>query len=312
MDAAFGIHTIDTGFHRPQFDAAYLLVEGGRGAFIDSGTTHSLPRHLAALDTAGLSPRDVDWLILTHAHLDHAGGAGALMRVLPNARLVTHPRCAPHMVDPRKLIAGAIAVYGAEEVARSYGEIVPVPAERVVIADDGHSVRLAGRALLCIDTPGHARHHLCVWDALSRGWFTGDTFGLAYPELHGPSGPFALPTTTPVQFEPAALHASIDRLMAAAPQRMYLTHYGEVRDLARMAADLHAEIDAMVAIARGLAAVPDRHQQLVIALTEQTRARLQAHGATLPTDAALQLLDVDMQLNAQGLGVWLDRMNAAM
>lgn len=303
----FGIHTIDTGFHRPQFDAAYLIVENGRGTFVDSGTTHSLPRHLAALEHAGIDVGDVDWLILTHAHLDHAGGAGALLRELPNARLVAHPRCAPHMIDPRKLIAGATAVYGAQEVADSCGEIVPVPAERVDLAEDGHVVALAGRPLHCIDTPGHARHHLCLWDEASRGWFTGDTFGLAYTELHGPSGPFALPTTTPVQFEPVALHASIDRLLAADPERMYLTHYGEVRELGRMGDDLHAEIDVMVAIAREVAKAPDRHARLVEALSARCRFRLQAHGCALPIEQAMALLAMDMQLNAQGLAVWLER-----
>ncbi len=304
---AFGIHTIDTGFHRPQFDAAYLIAENGRGAFVDSGTSHSLPRHLDALARAGLDVGDVDWVILTHAHLDHAGGAGALLRALPNATLVAHPRCAPHMVDPRKLIAGATAVYGAEEVARSYGEIVPVPAGRVRVAGDGHAVELAGRPLRCIDTPGHARHHLCVFDEASRGWFTGDTFGLAYRELHGPSGPFALPTTTPVQFEPEALHASIDRLLSFDPARAFLTHYGEVRELGRMADDLHAAIDAMVGIARALVAAPDRHARMVDALTRHTLDRLRAQGCPLDADAAREVLHMDMELNAQGLGVWLDR-----
>lgn len=303
----FGIHTIDTGFFRPNFDAAYLIVEGGRAAFVDSGTSHSLPRHLAALEQAGIDPADVDWLILTHAHLDHAGGAGALLRELPNARLLAHPRCVPHMIDPRKLIAGATAVYGAEEIARSYGEIVPVPAERVVIAEDGFEIELAGRPLRCIDTPGHARHHLCVWDAVSRGWFTGDTFGISYREFDSPRGPFALPTTTPVQFDPDALHASIDRLLAADPQRVFLTHFGEVTDLARMAADLHVAIDGMVAQARELSGVDDRHRRLVDALTDTALQRLEQHECALPTAEARELLAMDIELNAQGLEVWLDR-----
>ena len=163
-----GIHTIDTGYVRPRFDAAYLVVEQGRGAFVDCGTNHSVPVLLAALDAAGLAPADVDWVILTHVHLDHAGGAGTLMRQLPHARLVAHPRAAPHMIDPARLVAGATAVYGEELFARHYGELVPVPAERVVVAADGHEVDLAGRTLRCIDTPGHARHHLCTWDARSR------------------------------------------------------------------------------------------------------------------------------------------------
>ena len=126
-----GIHTIDTGYVRPGFDAAYLVVEAGRGAFIDCGTNHSVPVLLAALAQAGLAPADVDWLVLTHVHLDHAGGASTLMRHLPNARLVAHPRAAPHMVDPARLVAGATAVYGEAEFARHYGELVPVPSGRV-------------------------------------------------------------------------------------------------------------------------------------------------------------------------------------
>ena len=173
MQPAHGIHTIDTGFHRPCFDAAYLVVENGRGAFIDCGLNASVPALLAALGEAGLDASCVDWLILTHVHLDHAGGAGQLMQALPNARLVVHPRGARHMIDPSQLIAGASAVYGEDEVVRTYGRLLPVDAGRVVEAADGHVVDLAGRALLCLDAPGHARHHIVIWDAASRSFFTG-------------------------------------------------------------------------------------------------------------------------------------------
>ncbi len=165
MQSNQGIHTIDTGFVRPRFDAAYLVVENGRGAFIDCGTNHSVPRMLAALDDTGLAPNDVDWLILTHVHLDHAGGAGELIAKLPNARLAVHPRGARHMIDPSKLWAGASAVYGEEVMEREYGRLRPIPAERVTEAIDGHVIDLAGRPLRCIDTPGHAKHHLSVYDA---------------------------------------------------------------------------------------------------------------------------------------------------
>ena len=142
-----GIHTIDTGFVRPRFDAAYLIVERGRGAFVDCGTNHAVPRMLAALDDSGLAPAAVDWLILTHVHLDHAGGAGELIARLPNAKLVVHPRGARHMIDPAKLWAGASAVYGESVMESTYGRLRPVPAERVVEAPDGHIVDLAGRTL---------------------------------------------------------------------------------------------------------------------------------------------------------------------
>src|SRR5262249_17777750 len=191
----------------------------------------------AALSQKNLSVDAVDYVILTHVHLDHAGGAGALMRELPNARAVVHPRGVRHMIDPSQLIAGATAVYGAEEIDRSYGTLVPIPAERIITADDGHAVDLAGRELLCIDTPGHARHHLSVWDARSRAFFPGDTFGLSYREFDTDQGAFILPTTTPVQFDPAALHASIERMLSYGPEQMFLTHYSRVSDLPRLARD---------------------------------------------------------------------------
>ena len=125
-----GIYAIDTGFQRPQFDAAYLMVEAGRAAFIDTGTNHAVPRLLAALGDLGLGPEAVDWVIPTHVHLDHAGGVGLLMQSLPQARLVVHPRGLRHLIDPTALYMGAKAVYGEAEMQRSYGRLVPVPAER--------------------------------------------------------------------------------------------------------------------------------------------------------------------------------------
>ena len=302
-----GIHTIDTGYLRPRFDAAYLVVENGRGAFIDCGTNHSVPVLLAALAQAGLTPAEVDWLIATHAHLDHAGGAGTLMQHLPNARLVAHPRAAPHLIDPARLTAGAIGVYGEEVFAQHYGQLLPVPAQRVVVAEDGHVVDLAGRPLRCIDTPGHARHHLCVWDARSASWFTGDTFGLSYRELDSANGPFILPTSSPVQFEPEALQGSIARMLAQAPQAMYLTHIGRVEDVVRLAAELHEQVDAMVSLAQACDGLADRHRALVAALSGYYLERAQAHGCALDDAAVLQLLEMDIELNAQGLEIWLDR-----
>lgn len=306
MTSSHGIHTIDTGFVRPQFDAAYLMVENGRGAFIDCGTNHTVPRMLAALDVAGLTPEDVDWLILTHVHLDHAGGAGELMAQLPNARLVVHPRGARHMIDPAKLWAGATAVYGEAVMERTYGRLRPIPAERVIEAPDGHVVELAGRPLRCLDSPGHARHHFCLYDEHANVCFTGDTFGLSYREFDTANGPFILPTTSPVQFDPVALHTSIDRLLALNPRAMYLTHYGRVEQVEKLAGDLHTQIDAMVALARATHERPDRHAALTAALTDLYTHRAEAHGWHQGREALHQLLGMDIELNAQGLEVWLD------
>ncbi len=301
------IHTIDTGFYRPSFDAAYLIVEDGRAAFVDCGTRHSLPRLMQALDDAGLTPADVDWLILTHVHLDHAGGAGELMSKLPQARLVVHPRGARHMIDPSKLWAGATAVYGEEEMQRSYGSIRPVPAARVDEAPDGHEVDLNGRILVCLDTPGHARHHNAIRDTATGCIFSGDTFGLSYREFDTGKGPFILPTTSPVQFDPDALHASIDRLLALDPPAIYPTHFGRIEDLERLGKDLHEQIDAMVALALCADGDDDRHGRLTRGLHALYMGRARRHGWQ-GDDAALDaIIGMDIELNAQGLQVWLDR-----
>ena len=310
-DHAHGISAIDTGFFRPRFDASHLLMERGRAAFIDTGTNYSVPALLATLREKGLEPAAVDYVVLTHVHLDHAGGAGLLMQQLPNAVLVVHPRGARHMIDPTQLIAGATAVYGAEEVERSYGTLVPVPAGRVVEAGEGHVVDLAGRELLCLDTPGHARHHICIHDALSRAFFTGDTFGLSYREFDTDRGAFILPTSTPVQFEPDALKNSIARMLEHEPQQMFLTHYSRVTDVPRLARDLYEQIDAMVAIAQTHARDENRHTHIADDLADLYASRARAHGCAQTPAQVRELLAMDIELNTQGLEVWLDRKKSA-
>jgi glyoxylase-like metal-dependent hydrolase (beta-lactamase superfamily II) len=168
-------------------------------------------------------------------------------------------------------------------------------------------VDLAGRRLLCLDTPGHARHHLSLWDEKSRAFFPGDTFGLSYREFDSAQGAFILPTTTPVQFEPDALHASIRRMLSYAPQAMYLTHYSRVENPARLADDLHEQIDTMVAIARQHAQAPDAHERIKQDLEALYVARAAAHGCRQGADEVRELLAMDIELNAQGLMVWLQR-----
>ena len=304
-----GIYLIDTGFHRPLFDAAYLIVEHGRAAFVDTGTNFALPRLLGALDELGLARDAVDYVIATHVHLDHAGGAGLLMQSLPRATLLVHPRGARHMIDPSALYQGALAVYGQHAMDRDYGQLVPVPAERVESSHDGLTIQLAGRPLQLIDSPGHARHHHCVWDQRSAGWFTGDTFGLSYREFDNPAGAWIMPSSTPVQFEPEALRQSIHRLLSRQPKCMYLTHFGQVGNVDRLGALLYEQIDAMVALGQQLRDVPGRHQALKSGLEDLARAQLQRHGST-DIGAGLAALALDLELNAQGLATWLDRAQA--
>jgi glyoxylase-like metal-dependent hydrolase (beta-lactamase superfamily II) len=258
----------------------------------------------------GLATDAVDWVIPTHVHLDHAGGVGLLMQHLPQAQVLVHPRGARHMVDPSALWAGALAVYGEEEMRRSYGQLQPVPAERVQSSHDGQVLNLGGRELLLLDTPGHAKHHHCIWDATSRGWFTGDTFGLSYREFDTAQGAWIMPTSTPVQFEPEAMRASVQRLLAYQPECLYLTHYSRVGGVPQLTRQFLALLDEVEALGRGLPpglTGAARHQALKDGLLALYLRSLAAHGAQLPSAKVAELLTVDVELNAQGMAVWLDR-----
>ncbi len=307
-DLPFGITTIDTGFVRPGFSASYLIVENSEAAFVEVGTSHNIPILLNVLQEKHIPREQVKYVIVTHIHLDHAGGAGALLQHLPNARLVVHPRGARHLISPERLIKGTIAVYGEEGTKALFGEIVPIPKERVVEASDEDRVALNARELLFLDTPGHARHHICVVDEKSRGIFTGDTFGVSLREFDTEKGNFIFPTSAPVHFDPKNLHASIDRLMSYQPERMYLTHFGCLTDLPALAQDLHEEIDQFVGLANNEENQGgNRRQKLTRAMEAFFLSRLRSHGCTLEQEQMLTVLEPDLALNVQGLEVWLDK-----
>ena len=307
-----GIVTLDAEYVRPGLAAVHLIVEQGRAAIVDTGTNAAVPHVLAALAALGVGPEAVDYVIVTHVHLDHAGAAGAFLAACPNAKLVVHPRGAQHMIDPTKLVQGSIAVYGEQAFSELYGEIIPAPAERVIQAGDGYALDFNGRRLEFIDTPGHARHHYCIHDMAANCLFTGDTFGISYREFDVEVGntrkPFIFPTTTPVQFEPEALHASIDRLVARNAEAAYLTHYGRIDNLPMLAPTLHALIDEFVAMTLAApGAGQARQDALMQVMQDCLMARLRAHGCTLDDATCHELLANDVELNCQGLLVWRDR-----
>ena len=302
-----GIFAVDTEYARPMQDASHLIVEGARAALVDTGTNASVPLLLDSLQQRDLDPADIDFVFLTHVHLDHAGGAGLLMQHLPNARCVIHPRGAPHMIDPARLIKGTEGVYGVERTREMYGELRPIDEQRVVVADDDGWIDFNGRPMQTLFTEGHARHHYCLNDPTSRGVFTGDNFGVSYRELDTVSGEFIYPTSTPASFDPVEAHKSVDRIMACDPEQLYLTHYSRVRDLARLAADMHAGIDAYTQMALACRDAKERGQAIERAMRNYLSARLVAHGFKGDSEAIRSVIDIDVVLNAAGLVSWLDR-----
>jgi glyoxylase-like metal-dependent hydrolase (beta-lactamase superfamily II) len=298
-----GITCIDTGYTRPQMTACFLMQQAEAAAFIETGVSRNVAGLLELLDSRGIAREAVEYIMPTHVHLDHAGGAGALMQALPNARLVMHPRGARHMIDPSRLAEGVKAVYGEQEFAELFGELIAVDEERVIIAEDGFTLDFHGRRLEFADTPGHALHHYCIVDGLSNGIFTGDTMGLSYPQLRG-DGQFAFPTTTPVQFDPDAMHASIDRLVDYKPACLYLTHFGRVDEVDAHVQQLHEDIDRFVQMVNEQSGSGTDGDKLSAALGQYLLERAQSSGCSLPKPDIHALLAPDVDLNTQGLMCW--------
>lgn len=307
IDYNNGVYAFCANYVRPLLASIHMVVEKGRVALVDTGSNDALPHVLEALERVGLGVEAVDYIILTHIHLDHAGGAGSLMQACPNARLVVHPRGTRHMAAPMRLVEGVIAVYGADYVKRVYGEIVPVPAARIIPAVDGLQLDLAGRELLCLDAPGHARHHIAILDRQTRGFFTGDVFGLSYREMDTDGRAFIFPSTTPTQFEPDAMVATVDRLLDFQPEVLYLTHYSRVGEVSALAAELKRLVAAHCRIALLHRDAGEARQSLIQAgLTRLLLEESRGFGCILEEDELLSLWGTDLALNAQGLCAWLD------
>ena len=211
------------------------------------------------------------------------------------------------MIDPAKLIAGSKVVYGEERFRRLYGDIVPIPAERVRATRDGERLSLAGREFEILHTPGHALHHHVFVDLGPGNIFTGDTFGISYRELDSAAGAFIIPTTTPTQFDPDQLCASIDRMVSYAPKAMYLMHYSRVTDVARLAESLQGQIRELTRLTRAAAAARDPHGAIREGMWALWRDLAHEHGCPVSDERLRELLRSDIELNAQGLAHWLKR-----
>ncbi|WP_419604745.1 MBL fold metallo-hydrolase [Thiolapillus sp.] len=301
---------IDTGLNRPGHTACYLLHDAGELALIDTGTSNNIPALLGTLQELGFTPTQVRWILPTHVHLDHAGGAGALLAHCDNATLATHHRGLPHLIDPQRLQKGAQAVYGEDFFARSFGELVPAPQERCMALNDGDRLTLGRHRLLFIDTPGHANHHGCFFYEPKSNLYTGDTFGLRYRELDHEGTPWLMATTTPVAFDPDLWMQSLDRMIALEPRRACLTHFGPLDDPMKWQEQLrqsirdHAEI-ALQEESRGN--TTGREERLTASIMEKALARLKTHNPGVDKKFARGLLEDDIRLNSQGLAVWLSR-----
>lgn len=305
-DYGNGIYAFDAGYIWPLLAAVHMVVEKGRVALVDTGTNDTLDNAIGALKKLGLGIDAVDYIMLSHIHLDHAGGASAMMRAFPQARLVVHPRGARHMAEPSQLLAGVTQVYGADHVAKMYGEILPIAPERIIEAKHETVIDLAGRPLLCLDAPGHARHHIAIIDQQARAAFTGDLFGLSYRNMDVGDRQFLFPTTTPTQFDPEAMRRSVEMVFQYQPEALYLTHYGQLRELEYQKGEFFRRLDQFIALAEASANSTNRHTELKTALSQYLIDEARSFGCAIAKDALLKWWEIDLDLDAQGLEIWLD------
>lgn len=230
-----GIHQIDHRFlDVPGVIASYLVVDGDEVALIETGPTTTVETLLAGIAAAGVDPEAVTRVLVTHIHLDHAGAAGVLLRRLPRARLYVHEVGAPHLVDPSRLLISAARIYG-DQMERLWGEILPVPAERVEVVTDGTEIAIGRRILRALDTPGHANHHLAFHEPDAGIVFTGD---VAAVRLAGTD--YVRPPTPPPELDLEKWMESVARLRSLGARRLALTHFGVYDDV-----DLH--LDRLIA-----------------------------------------------------------------
>ncbi|MCL6636678.1 MAG: MBL fold metallo-hydrolase [Alicyclobacillus sp.] len=276
---------------------SYIILDE-QVALIETGSARSHPALLDGLRALGLTPADLDYVVVTHVHLDHAGGAGALMALAPRAQLLVHPRGARHMVDPTRLWEGARAVYG-DQLEALFGSVQPVPAERVRAMQDGECLQLGRRQLTFYDAPGHAKHHVVVLDPLAEALYAGDALGIRYRS--GYTGwPFewVMPSTSPVDFDPVAVRHTVDKLRPLPFTWVYHTHFGP----SPKAEALAQTLQGAEALAAWISRVyrPDvQPRELISALYEWVAADLRRRGYTPGPD--LTVLKTDVVLNALGL-----------
>ncbi|MGE5343543.1 MAG: MBL fold metallo-hydrolase [Candidatus Omnitrophota bacterium] len=307
-----GIYLIETYYiGKAGFACCYVIVENNEVAIIETNTNHALPYILGTLNQLGIHSHQVKYVMLTHIHLDHAGGTGELMNHLPEAKLVVHPRGKKHMIDPEKLIESVKQVYGEDAYKDLYGEIVPVAKERVITPGDGDTIRLSDRELVILDTPGHAKHHLVIFDPKTASLFSGDNFGIAYPRFTHGNTRLVFPSTSPTQFEPDRALETYRRIIDLNPSQILLTHYGPLTHIHKAHDQLKAWIDFSVQMGQKYSAEGLRNHTLTLKLEDELWNRLDAtmtqmRGLPLTAEER-EWLKIDTELNAQGIAYYFDK-----
>ena len=290
----------------PSRTGTYVLEEEEL-TLIEVGPSPSVKYIKRGLEELGHTFADVKYVIVTHVHLDHAGGAGFLLQHCPNAKLIVHPRGGRHLIDPTKLAAGARAIYG-DSFSEIYDPIIPVPADRVVEKSEGDTLTIGPNCTLEFwDTPGHAKHHFSIYDPISNGIFTGDTVGVRYELLLQDGIEFYLPTTSPNHFNPNDMHASIKRVKEKNVDRIYYGHFG-MTEAPEAALDQVAEwLDIYMEIAEDVRDEGGDYNEIARRILAKVKEHLRSFG--IPDDHEVYIIiNLDIQISALGIMDYFQKM----
>lgn len=267
---------------------------------IETGPSPSVKHVKSGMESLGFSLDQVKYIIVTHIHLDHAGGAGLLLKDCPNARIVVHPKGIRHLAEPERLIAGAKAVYG-NKFKELFDPIIPIPHERMIIKNDGDLLKIGATCILkFFDTPGHAKHHFSIYDPISNGMFTGDTVGVRYEQLIPDGVAFFLPSTSPNQFNPAAMQRAIDHFAQMNLQYIYYGHFGVTNSPSEALSQVSMWLNIFVTEAEAVYAEAKGYRELANRLDRLVKEHLKNQGISENHDV-FRIIELDLEVSAMGM-----------
>ncbi len=297
IDLGHQIWQIDLFEQGLPFRTAAYFIEDEQLTLIETGSSLSHDILVENLAFLGYTPADLSYVIVTHVHLDHAGGAGHMMEKAPQAKLVVHPRGERHMVDPTRLWDGAKAVY-KERLGALFGCIKPIAKAQILIKNHGDTLSIGKRTLTFFDSPGHAKHHFTILDPLANALFAGDAIGVRYRrEFTGWNFEFVMPSSSPIDFDPAAVHRTLDFLTAQPFDWVYHAHFGRSPKNEAIAST-HRVADAFADVISSIYHPGITVAEIVSALRKWVSQDLTKQGFQ---PGPLEALDIDMFLDAMGL-----------
>src|SRR5699024_5420061 len=289
----------------PERTGTYVIAERDL-TLIETGPSPSVKHIKQGLEELGFSLDQVTYIIVTHIHLDHAGGAGLLLRDCPNAQVVVHPRGKRHLAAPDKLVAGARAVYG-DNFSDLFDPVIPIPEERMIVKNEGDTLEIGPECTLTfLDTPGHAKHHFSIFDPVSNGVFTGDTAGIRYEQLVREGIDFFLPSTSPNHFDPEAMQQSIDRLRHMKLDRIYYGHFGMTEKVETALEQVSRWLDVFVEEGEQIAAEGKGYDELAARLLKRVQNHLRPYHISDEHDIYI-VINLDMQVSALGIIDYLQK-----